>query len=250
MSGHSRWANIKRTKGAADAKRGKIFTKLVKEITVAARIGGGNPDGNPRLRLAIDTAKAEMMPKDNIDRAIKKGTGELEGEQIVEVLYEGYGSNGIALLIETTTDNKNRTVADLRNLLDKAGGSLGTSNAVAWKFTRKGRIVVPKASITEDKLTEAVIEAGGEDVQPAGDAYYVLTTMEDFNTVRDNLAKAGIKVEQAELAYIPNTPVKLAGHDAEKFLRLMENLDDNDDVQKVHADAEISDEEIARISAL
>lgn len=250
MSGHSRWANIKRTKGAADAKRGRIFTKLVKEITVAARIGGGNPDGNPRLRLAIDTAKAEMMPKDNIDRAIKKGTGELEGEQIVEVLYEGYGSNGIALLIETTTDNKNRTVADLRNLLDKAGGSLGTSNAVAWKFTRKGRILVPKKSTTEDKLTESVIEAGGEDVQDYGDNFAVMTTMEDFNSVRENLLKAKVQVAEAELAYIPNTPVKLAGHEAEKFLRLMEQLDEHDDVQKVHADAEIDDAELARISAL
>lgn len=250
MSGHSRWANIKRTKGAADAKRGAVFTKLVKEITVAARIGGGKIDGNPRLRLAVEKAKAATMPKDNIDRAIKKGTGELEGEQIVEVLYEGYGSNGVALMLETTTDNKNRTVADLRNILEKAGGSLGTSGAVAWKFTRKGRIAVPVKSITEDKLTEAVIEAGGEDVQNAGDVFYVLTTMEDFNAVRENLEKAKIQVTEAELAYIPNQPMSLTGHEAEKFLRLMEQLDENEDIQTVHADAEISNEEIARIASL
>src|SRR6476619_6632021 len=162
MSGHSRWANIKRVKGAADAKRGKIFTKLVKEITVAARIGGGSPGGNPRLRLAIETAKAEAMPKDNIERAIKKGTGELEGEQIQEFLYEGYGPHGVALLIEATTDNKNRTVSEIRNILDKANGSMGAPNSVAYKFHRKGRIGVPKKAMTEEKITDLVIDAGGE----------------------------------------------------------------------------------------
>lgn len=248
MSGHSRWANIKRTKGAADAKRGRMFTKLVKELTVAARIGGGNPAGNPRLRLAIEKAKAEAMPKDNIDRAIKKGTGELEGEQISEVLYEGYGPNGVALLIESTTDNKNRTVSELRNLLDKAGGSLGQQNSVAWKFTRKGRIAVPKKSITEDKLTEAVIEAGGEDVQDGGDNFNVMTTMDDFNTVRENLEKAKIQVVEAELSYVPANTVALTGAAAEKMLRLMDQLDEHDDVQKVHADFEISDEEMNRIA--
>ena len=250
MSGHSRWANIKRTKGAADAKRGKTFTKLVKEITVAARIGGGDPKGNPRLRLAIDKAKAEAMPKDNIDRAIKKGTGELEGEQIQEILYEGYGANGIALLIESTTDNKNRTVSELRNLLDKAGGSLGTANSVAWKFTRKGRIAVPKKDMTEDKLTEVVIEVGGEDVQDGGDTFIVTTSMEDLNTVRDGLEKAKIKVVEAELTYVANQPQQLTGEAAEKVLRLMDQLDEHDDVQKVHADFEISDAEMARIASL
>ena len=248
MSGHSRWANIKRTKGAADARRGKTFTKLVKELTVAARIGGGNPNGNPRLRLAIEKAKAEAMPKDNIDRAIKKGTGELEGEQIVEMLYEGYGPNGIALLIEATTDNKNRTVSELRNLLDKAGGSLGQPNSVAWKFDRKGRISVPKSTTTEDKLTEQAIEVGGEDVQDAGDHFYVTSTVDDFNTVRDGLEKAGVKITEAALVYVPKTTTMLTGNQAEKLLRLMDNLDEHDDVQNVYGDFEISDEEMARIA--
>jgi len=248
MSGHSRWANIKRVKGAADAKRGRIFTKLVKEITVAARIGGGNPDGNPRLRLAIETARAEAMPKDNIERAIKKGTGELEGEAYVEVLYEGYGPHGVALLIECATDNKNRTVSELRNILDKANGSLGTQNSVAYKFHRKGRIAVPKKSTTEDKLTELVIEAGGEDVVDGGDVFNVLTTVEDFNTVRDNLAKAKVEIAQAELTYVPAMNVMLSGKDAEQVLSLIDKLEDNEDVQKVHADMEISEEDLARLA--
>lgn len=250
MSGHSRWANIKRTKGAVDARRGRTFTKLVKEITVAARMGGGAVDGNPRLRLAIDKAKAEAMPKDNIDRAIKKGTGEIEGEAIVEYLYEGYGPHGVALMIEAASDNKNRTVSELRNLLDKANGSLGQANSVAWKFARKGRIAVPKKGTTEDKLTEQVIEAGGDDVQDGGDVFYVLTSVEDFNAVRDALEKQKVQITEAELTYVPKEHVKLTGHHAEQMLRLMDGLDDQDDVQKVHADFEIDDEELQRIASL
>ena len=248
MSGHSRWANIKRTKGVADSKRGKIFTKLVKEITVATRIGGPDPKGNPRLRLAIETAKGEAMPKENIDRAIKKGSGELEGEQIQEILYEGYGPHGVALLLEVNTDNKNRTVSELRNILDKANGSLATNGAVGWKFQRKGRIAVEKKTTTEDKLTEQVIEAGGEDVQDAGDIFSVTTSVEDFNTVRDALEKAGVKIAHAELTYMPKDHVMLSGHHAEQLLSLVEKLEDNDDVAKVHADFEISEEELHRIA--
>ena len=248
MSGHSRWANIKRVKGAADAKRGKVFTKLVKEITVSARIGGGNPSGNPRLRLAIETAKEMAMPKDNIERAIKKGTGELEGEAIQEVLYEGYGPHGVALLIEATTDNKNRTVSEIRNILDKANGSMGAPNSVAYKFHRKGRIAVPKKSITEEKITDLVIESGGEDVQDGGDHWTVLTPANDFDKVREALAKANVQIAAAELAYVPTNTVPLSGKEAEQVLKLIDQLDENDDVQKVHADVEISDEEMARIA--
>ena len=248
MSGHSRWANIKRVKGAADAKRGRVFTKLVKEITVAARIGGGNPNGNPRLRLAIDSAKQNAMPKDNIDRAIKKGTGELEGEAYSEVVYEGYGPHGVALLIEATTDNKNRTVSEIRNMLDKANGSLGAPNSVAWKFARKGRIAIPKKVIGEEKLMEIVLEAGAEDVQDGGEFFLVLTPHDDFHKVRDALDKAKVEVAESELAYLPTTTVKLAGREAEQVLKLMDLLDEHDDVQKVHADVEISDEEMARIA--
>ena len=250
MSGHSRWANIKRTKGAADAKRGKIFTKLVKEITVAARIGGPDPKGNPRLRLAIETAKGEAMPKDNIDRAIKKGSGEIEGEQIQEILYEGYGPHGVAILLEVATDNKNRTVSELRNILDKANGSLATQGAVGWKFQRKGRIAISKKLTTEDKLTDLVIELGGEDVADAGENFNVTTSVDDFNTVRDGLEKAGLKIAEAELTYMPKDTVPLTGRDAEQLLTLVEKLDDNDDVQKVHADFEISDEELNRIASM
>ncbi len=247
MSGHSRWANIKRTKGAADARRGRLFTKLVKEITVAARMGGGNPGGNPRLRLAIEKAKAEAMPKDTIERAIKKGTGELEGEQISEVVYEGYGPHGVALLIESTTDNKNRTVSEIRNILDKANGSLAGSNAVSWKFARKGRIAVAKKATSEDALTELVIEAGGEDVQDGGDVFHVMTSPEDLHAVREALEKK-VAVAEAELTYIPGNTVKLAGKEAESVLKLVDSLEEHDDVQKVHADFEISDEEMARIA--
>ena len=248
MSGHSRWANIKRVKGAADAKRGKVFTKLVKEITVSARIGGGNPSGNPRLRLAIETAKEMAMPKDNIERAIKKGTGELEGEAIQEVLYEGYGPHGVALLIEATTDNKNRTVSEIRNILDKANGSMGTPNSVAYKFHRKGRIAVPKKAATEDKITELVIDAGGEDVQDGGDHWTVLTAPNDFDKVREAIEKAKVAIGEAELTYVPSNTVPLTGKEAEQVLKLIDQLDEHDDVQKVHADVEVSDEEMARIA--
>ncbi len=248
MSGHSRWANIKRVKGAADAKRGRTFTKLVKELTVAARIGGGNPDGNPRLRLAIEKAKAEAMPKDNIERAIKKGTGELEGEAYQEIVYEGYGPHGVALLIETTTDNKNRTVSEIRNLLDKANGSMGQPNSVAWKFHRKGRIAVPKKSITEDKLMEVALDAGAEDVQDGGDSFFVMTAADEFMSVRAKLETAKVALAESELTYVPTNTVKLAGKDAEAVLKLIDHLDEHDDVQNVHSDVEIDDAELARIA--
>jgi len=241
MSGHSKWATIKRKKGAADAKRGKIFTKLIKEITIAARQGGGDANGNPRLRLAIDNAKAANMPADNIDRAIKKATGELEGVSFTELMYEGYGPGGIAILVEVATDNKNRTVAEVRHIFSKIGGSMGESGSVAWMFERKGIISVKRNDKTEDDVLEIVLEAGAEDMQTEDDFFGVTTSLESFETVRKTLVEKELEVENASLEWIAKNTLAVAGEDAEKVVKLIETLEDNDDVQNVFSNADFQE---------
>ena len=249
MSGHSKWSTIKRKKGAIDAKRGKIFTKLIKEITVAAKMGGGDPDANPRLRTAILGAKSENMPKDNIDRAIKKGTGGLEGVNYDEILYEGYGPGGVAVLVETMTDNKNRTVADIRHYFSKSGGNLGESGCVAWMFEKKGIIIVDKESISEEDLLEFALEAGAEDVVEEDTTFKVITAPEEFNDVMDNLEKAELKHLEASVSMEPkNTVDVLEEKTARSLMKLLENIEDCDDVQKVHANFDISDELMEALS--
>lgn len=246
MAGHSKWANIKHRKGAQDAKRGKIFTKLIKEITVAAKIGGGEPETNPRLRTAIDKAKGENMPKDTIDRAIKKGTGDLESVNYEEGSFEGYGPGGVAVLVEFMTDNRTRTVADVRHIFSKHGGSLGVSGSVSFLFDRKGLISFDTGK-DFDAIFEAALEAGAQDVKDEGDAYEVITDPTDFMEVRDALAAKGLKWETAEITMIPQTTVALEGKQAEQMLKMMEKLEDNDDVQNVYANFDISDEEMDRV---
>ncbi len=246
MSGHNKWSTIKHKKGAADAKRGKIFTKLIKEITVAAKLGGGDPNGNPRLRTAVDKAKAENMPKDNIDRAIKKGTGELEGVTYEEIVYEGYGPNGVAVLVEVMTDNRNRTVSEVRSIFTKCNGNMGEAGCVAWMFDKRGLLVFPK-SIDFDKLFEAAIEAGADDVTDEDEQFEVMTDPANFIEVREALEKAGFKPESAEVTMIPQTQIKLEGKAAESMLKMMDRLEDNDDVQNVYANFDISDEEMEKM---
>ena len=241
MSGHSKWSTIKHKKGAADAKRGKIFTKLIREITTAARIGGGDPSGNPRLRKAIDEARTNNMPGDNIDRAVKKGTGELEGVVYEEVSYEGYGPEGVAVLVETMTDNKNRTVSEIRHLFSKFNGNLGANGCVAWMFDLKGRITIDKTAVGEDTLIEAVLEAGAEDYVDDGDAWSVRTDPDSIDTVKEALVGAGIEIAEAEVTRIPKTMKKLEGKPAETMLKLMNALEDHDDVQNVYANFDIDD---------
>ncbi|MDX1493705.1 MAG: YebC/PmpR family DNA-binding transcriptional regulator [Longimicrobiales bacterium] len=245
MAGHNKWSKIKRKKGVNDAKRGALFTKLIREITVAAREGGGDPDYNARLRLAVDTAKAESMPSDNIERAIKRGTGELEGVNYEETTYEGYGPGGVALFIECLTDNTNRTVADVRHTLGKHGGSLGTDGSVAWQFDRKGQIVVDASKYSEERVFEAAIEGGAEDVQGDGDEFVITTQLADFAAARDHLEEAGIESSSAELTRIPTSEVKVAGKEAEQLLKLLDALEDLDDVQKVHSNADIDEAVLA-----
>ncbi|SVE64737.1 uncharacterized protein METZ01_LOCUS517591, partial [marine metagenome] len=223
------------------------FTKLIKEITVAARMGGGEPDGNPRLRTAVAAAKQSGVPKDNIERGIKKGTGELEGESYDEVVYEGYGPAGVAMLIEGTTDNRNRTVADVRHLLSRYNGSLGQSNSVAWMFSTQGHIEFSATEYTEDQVTDASIEAGAEDIVKQEDVWLVVTGAEDFHGVREKLEAQGLTILSASLTRVPQNTVQLSGKDAETMLKLMDALDDHDDVQKVHANFEIASEEMERI---
>lgn len=242
MSGHSRWSTIKRKKGAADAKKGKIFTKLIREITVAAKHGGGSVDLNPRLRTAILTAKGQNMPADNIDRAIKKGTGELEGVIYDEMIYEGFGPGGISLVIDVLTDNKQRTVAEVRNLLSKNGGNLGETGSVGWNFESKGILTISKSLTTEDQLTELAIEAGAEDIREAGASFEVVTEARSFETVKVELEKKGLKFENAELTKLPKTLIKLEKKEAEQLLKLIDLLEDNDDVQNVYSNSDISDE--------
>ncbi|MDZ7695627.1 MAG: YebC/PmpR family DNA-binding transcriptional regulator [Deltaproteobacteria bacterium] len=242
MSGHSKWSSIKHKKGAADAKRGKIFTKLIKEITVAARMGGGDPDGNPRLRTAIAAAKSENMPKDNIDRAVKKGTGELEGVSYEESNYEGYGPGGVAVLVECLTDNKNRTVADIKHLFERYGGNLGEPGCVAWMFEKKGLIVLEKDNVNEDELIDLALEAGAEDVKEEETEFEVLSAPQDFEAVKKALDDAGLSYTVAELAMIPQNVVKVEGKKAQQMLTLTQALEDHDDVSHVYANFDIPDE--------
>lgn len=245
MSGHSKWHTIKHKKGALDAKRGKIFTKLIKEITVAARTGGsGDVDANARLRKAVSDAKAQNMPNDTIDRAIKRGTGELEGVNYEEITYEGYGIGGVAMLVETMTDNRNRTVAELRHLFSKNGGNLGEAGSVAWMFDKKGLIVVDKEAKSEEELFEIISEAGAEDLKDEGDVYEIYTAMEDYDAVDEAVKKAGIEPQVSELSMIPQNYIKLEGSDAKQMLKLYEAIDDNDDVQKVYANFDIDESEM------
>jgi YebC/PmpR family DNA-binding regulatory protein len=249
MSGHSKWSTIKHKKGAADAKRGKVFTKLIKEITVAARTGGGEPGGNPRLRSAITAAKAENMPKDNIDRAIKKGTGELPGVSYEEATFEGYGPGGVAVLVEILTDNRKRIVADIRHVFSKSGGNLGEAGCVAWMFSKKGLMVFEKDKVDEEKLMDAALEAGAQDVRETDKEYEVTCEPGDFESVRKQLEQAQLKPLYAEITMVPQSTVKLSGKEAQQMLRLMESLEDSDDVQHVYANFDISDAELEQLSA-
>ncbi len=244
MSGHSKWSSIKHKKGALDAKRGKIFTRLAREITVAARDGGGDPDMNPRLRKAISDGKAANMPNDNIDRAIKRGTGEIEGVSYEEITYEAYGPGGVAILIETMTDNRNRTVAELRHLLSKNNGNLGESGSVSYLFDRKGYILVDSKQKSEEELFEIAIEGGAEDLKQDGDNFEIFTAQENFEDVKKAVEDAGIEAEVAEISMIPQTFVKVEGSDAQSMLKLYELLDDYDDVQNVYANFDIDEDEL------
>ena len=249
MSGHSKWSTIKRKKGALDAKRGKIFTRLIKEITVAARMGGGDPEGNPRLRSAIGTAKSENMPKDNIERAIKKGTGELEGAVYEEISYEGYGPGGIAILVDCMTDNKNRTVADIRHSFSKSGGNLGESGCVSWMFEKKGSIMIDKNTIGEEELMDKALEAGAEDVVEVDNVYQVVTAPDDFEMVREAMEADGIEFVEASVSMIPQNVVEITEEKpAKQILRLMETLEDHDDVQSVSANFDIPDDIMEAVS--
>lgn len=242
MSGHSKWSTIKHKKGAADAKRGKLFTKLIKEITVAARMGGGDINSNPRLRTAVALAKSNNMPKDNLERAIKKGTGELDGVDYEEIVYEGYGPGGVAVLVECLTDNRNRTVADVRYIFSKAGGNIGTDGCVAWMFDKKGLIAVSKTAADEDTLMEIALEAGAEDVKDEGDTFEVITEPEDFEAVKEAIEAAEIPFEMAEVTMVPQTMTRLEGKEAEQMVKFMDALDDCDDIQKFYTNADIPDE--------
>jgi len=248
MSGHSKWSSIKHKKGAADAKRGKIFTKLIKEITVAARMGGGDPEGNPRLRSAIVAAKAENMPKENIERGIKKGTGELEGVSYEESNYEGYGPGGVAVLVECLTDNKNRAVAEVKHLFERHGGNLGEPGCVAWIFEQKGLIVVEKGKVEEEQLLELALEAGAEDVNEGETEFEVITEPSDFEGVKKAIDDAGLPYTFAEVTKIPKNTVALDEKRAQQMLKLMEGLEDNDDVNNLYANFDISDEVMEALS--
>jgi YebC/PmpR family DNA-binding regulatory protein len=250
MSGHSKWATIKRKKGAIDAQRGKVFTKLVREITTAAGIGGGDPSGNPRLRTAIVAAKAQSMPADKIERAIKKGTGELEGEKIEEVTYEGYGPSGVAIYIEAQTDNRNRTTGELRMVLSKNNGNLGATNSVAYMFHKRGVISFDAAKYGEDAVMEIALEAGAEDVRQDGDSVVVTADPKSYAEVLDLFEKKGMKYANAEMSMIPENTVKVTGDSAVRVVRLIERLEELDDVQKVHSNFDIDDAELERIAAL
>lgn len=248
MSGHSKWATIKRKKGDLDAKKGKIFTKLVREITTAARIGGGDPSANPRLRLAITAAKAARMPADNIERGIKKGIGALEGPPVEEISYEGYGPGGTALYVEAQTDNRNRTSSDIRGAFAKQGGNLGTSGSVAWMFDARGHIVLAKSSTNIDSAMELGIDAGADDVQETEDGFLIDCDFKSFAQVLDHLETHKAVVERAEITRVPQNGVRVTGADAEGVLRLIERLEDLDDVQKVYANCDIDNDELERIS--
>ena len=248
MSGHSKWSSIKHKKGAADAKRGKIFSKLIKEVTVAARIGGGDPSGNPRLRTAIQAAKAENMPKENIARAIKKGTGELEGTSYEEVNYEGYGPGGVAMLIDCLTDNKNRTVADIKHLFDRHGGNLGEPGCVSWMFEKKGLIVFDKNNMDEENLINISLEAGAEDVKDSETEFEVVIEPSEFEAVKKAFDNSGFKYTLAEISMIPQNTVKLEGKQANQMLNLMDALEDHEDISHIYANFDIPDEVLEAMS--
>ncbi len=244
MSGHSKWATIRRKKAVVDAKRGKMFTKLIKEITIAAREGGGDPDANPRLRLAVDNAKAANMPADNIDRAIKKATGELEGVTFHELTYEGYGPGGIAILVEVATDNKNRTVAEVRHIFSKNGGSLGESGSVAWMFERKGVVSLPQQGKSEEDILGIVLDEGAEDLSSQDEYFEVQTPVESFESVRKAILNKNLQIENASLQWIAKNNISVTGEDAEKVMRLIEGIEDIDDVQNVYSNADFDDDTV------
>ena len=241
MSGHSKWATTKRKKAVIDSKRGKIFTKLIKEITISARQGGGDSAGNPRLRLAIDNAKAANMPADNIERAVKKATGELEGQIYSELTYEGYAPAGIAIIVDVATDNKNRTVAEVRHIFSKLGGGMGESGSVAWMFDKKGVITLPNQGKSEDEIMEIILDAGADDMQTEEDFFEVQTSLENFENVRKILIDKNLTIENASLQWVPKNTIPIKGEDAEKLIKLIETLEDNDDVQSVFSNADFQD---------
>jgi YebC/PmpR family DNA-binding regulatory protein len=249
MSGHSKWAGIKHKKAKVDAQRGRMFTKVIREITVAARVGGGDPGGNPRLRTAIQAARAVNMPADNIDRAIKKGTGELEGVSYEEITYEGYGPGGVAVLVQVLTDNRNRTVGEIRKLFSRHGGSLGESGCVAFLFEKKGYVQVEASKVDEDRLMSVALEAGAEDMVREESMFAVTTAPRDFEPVRDAMVKSGIQPVSAEITMLPKSTLKLDGKPAEQMLRLMEELEEHDDVQHVYANFDIPEEIMAAMTA-
>ena len=244
MSGHSKWATIKHKKAATDAKRGKAFTRIIKEIQIAARGGGGDPDANPRLRTAIAEAKANSMPSDNIKKAILRGTGELEGGQIDEIMFEGYGPGGAAVLVMTATDNRNRTVSEIRHIFSKNGGNLGEQGSVAWMFERKSQMYVDKEKATEDKLMDVILDAGGDDIRDDGDTWQILSAPEAHEAVLQALQKAGIKPEEATVAMVPKNLMKLEGNSAKSMLRLNDVLEENEDVQYVFSNFDVDEEEL------
>ena len=248
MSGHSKWSKVKHVKAVVDAKRGKIFTKIIKEITVAARIGGGDVDGNPRLRAAVMAAKQANMPAENIKRAIQKGTGELPGVIYEEITYEGYGPGGVAVLVEAMTDNKNRTVSEIRYVFSRNNGNMGEAGCVSWMFSKKGSIVIDKNAVTEDKLMEIALEAGADDIQEDSGNFEVLTAPDTFEKVNSALQNNQIPVISSEVAMVPQTWIKLTGKEAQQVLRLVEAFEDHDDVQKVWANFDIAEEELVQLA--
>ena len=248
MSGHSKWATIKHKKGALDAKRGKIFTRLIKEITMAAKSGGGDPEGNPRLRSAIAAAKAENMPADNIKRAIQRGTGELPGATYEEIMFEGYGPGGVALLVDVTTDNRNRTVSEIRHTFSKNGGNLGESGSVAWMFHKKGYIVVPKSAAKEDDLMSLVLENGGDDLRDDGNDWEIVTDPSAFESVLNAVKGAGLETSVAEVSMIPQNYIKLEGQAANTMIRLLEALEDHDDVQHVYSNFDVDTKQLEEVA--
>jgi YebC/PmpR family DNA-binding regulatory protein len=250
MSGHSKWASIRHKKGAVDAKRGKLFTRIIREITIAARQGGGDPDANPRLRTVISKAKDANMPKDNIEKAIKKGTGELEGYSLEEIIYEGYGPSGVAIMIDTMTDNKNRTTAEIRNILTKSGGNLGENGCVSWIFVKKGVITVTAEKYDEDTIMEIALEAGAEDIKREGDFWEITVDPESFEVVSSAFKEKGVEMIMNDVIRVPNTTVKLDEKNAAKILNLMEKLEDADDVQDVAANFDISHEVMEKLAQI
>jgi YebC/PmpR family DNA-binding regulatory protein len=249
MSGHSKWSTIKHKKAAKDAKRGKLFSKIIKEITVAAKLGGGDLNANPRLRTAVNSAKQQSMPHDNVDRAIKKGTGELEGVDYEEIQYEGYGPGGVAILVNVMTDNRNRTVSEIRRIFSRHGGNMGESGCVAWMFSKRGQISVEKSQVEEERLMEIVLEAGANDIVDGGDVFEITTSPDDFDAVKEAIEKAGIQCASASVDMVAQGTVNVTGSAAEQTLKLVDELEEHDDVQDVASNFEIPEEELERLSA-